>query len=922
MQKQFRSISELLAEQAASHGEQIAVFSEWNDAISYQELDRLARELSMALSCPKISKLKKRIRPRIGIVLPNGVSIAIALLGVTLVAEAAPLNPCQTEAEYQDQFALLAIDALLVSESETGPAVAVALAMNIPVYRMTPEYSLCDAISNTSHFLESRPGEIAVVFMTSGSTGRPKLVPLTHHNLCCSATNVVDSLGLSSSDRCLVMWEQYHIGGLSDLLLAPLISGGQVVLTSGFRVQKFFQYLHQFQPTWYQAVPTALGEILFMAERNNGIPNHSGLRLIRSVAAPLSPQLHQRLENLFHIPVICTFGMTEASPLVASTRLPPFSQKYGSVGRPVGVDVLILGENDEELPAGGTGQIAIRGSNVFSGYENHEGIDKPLFKNGYFLTGDTGYFDHDGDLFLTGRLKDVANKGGEKISLPEIEGVLLSHPVVVEAAAFAVPHPTLGEDIVAAVTLRSPLPGGELRSFLVDRLSLFKVPSRIQVLDRLPRNPVGKIDKLSLIARVANDGSAGQEDMALPSTPIQKMIAEIWAEELQIDRIGVDEDFVGLGGDSLSAMRSFLTIETAVGRSLPDDVLSNFTTIREISGIIEKSDTPKRFKSLTNSSRRGSAVPSAKVAARLGMEGFEGNVDQLVEALGACSSRDQLLILSEQLITYSSPAEIKYVLEKVPFILPGKTLKSLRVPNFASINLRYLKWRYALLREVSGICADSRRGDWVRRVQSDAAILYGSPLAQPVQKTLVVGFAGNGLRLMQPTYRFLKYCSSSHHDLLLLRDPSRRRFSDGLDTIGRDILSVGEYVDRFARDQGYARVVAIGVSGGGPAAVCCALAFNWSRVSLVSPADMTRKSVYAGIRDVFVGLSSSASPLSPSIFVAYANNHADIKAAKFILASLPGAVSWMNPRFADHNIIGSMHGDGSLQEFISRCIGA
>jgi oxalate---CoA ligase len=192
-------------------------------------------------------------------------------------------------------------------------------------------------------------------------------------------------------------------------------------------------------------------------------------------------------------------------------------------------------------------------------------------------------------------LKDVANKGGEKISLPEIEGVLLSHPVVVEAAAFAVPHPTLGEDIVAAVTLRSPLPGGELRSFLVDRLSLFKVPSRIQVLDRLPRNPVGKIDKLSLIARVSNEGSAGQEDMALPSTPIQKMIAEIWAEELQIENFGLDQDFTSLGGDSLSTMRVFLSIEAAMGKSLPDKVLSSFTTIREIASIIEKSEIKKNL---------------------------------------------------------------------------------------------------------------------------------------------------------------------------------------------------------------------------------------------------------------------------------------------------------------------------------------
>jgi acyl-CoA synthetase (AMP-forming)/AMP-acid ligase II/acyl carrier protein len=918
MQKQFRSISELLAEQAASHGEQIAVFSEWNDAISYQELDRLARELSMALSCPKISKLKKRTRPRIGIVLPNGVSIAIALLGVTLVAEAAPLNPCQTEAEYQDQFALLAIDALLVSESETGPAVAVALAMNIPVYRMTPEYSLCDAISNTSHFLESRPGEIAVVFMTSGSTGRPKLVPLTHHNLCCSATNVVDSLGLSSSDRCLVMWEQYHIGGLSDLLLAPLISGGQVVLTSGFRVQKFFQYLHQFQPTWYQAVPTALGEILFMAERNNGIPNHSGLRLIRSVAAPLSPQLHQRLENLFHIPVICTFGMTEASPLVASTRLPPFSQKYGSVGRPVGVDVLILGENDEELPAGGTGQIAIRGSNVFSGYENHEGIDKPLFKNGYFLTGDTGYFDHDGDLFLTGRLKDVANKGGEKISLPEIEGVLLSHPVVVEAAAFAVPHPTLGEDIVAAVTLRSPLPGGELRSFLVDRLSLFKVPSRIQVLDRLPRNPVGKIDKLSLIARVANDGSAGQEDMALPSTPIQKMIAEIWAEELQIENFGLDQDFTSLGGDSLSTMRVFLSIEAAMGKSLPDKVLSSFTTIREIASIIEKSEIKKKSK--RNKSSRVDAIAGSEVAARLGMEGFEGDTDQHARALRACSSRADFLILSEQLITYSAPREILDVLRRVPIVCLGYSLYPFRLKEFIGINLRYLWWRFPLLREVSRICADPKRGHWDRQVKYSSVILYGNSLVESARKTLVVGFAGNALRLMQPTYRFLKCCDSNLHDVLLLRDPSRKRFSKGLDGIGTDILSVGSYVEGFARDHGYARVVAIGMSGGGPAALCCALAFQWEKVSLFSPTDMSRKGIYSGFRDLFIQLVSSGEPGKTRVLVAFSNNEVDSKAANFILSWLPSARSWTNPAYRNHNIVAELHGDGKLEEFLAGCI--
>ncbi|MEM9108392.1 MAG: AMP-binding protein, partial [Pseudomonadota bacterium] len=497
--------------------------------------------------------------------------------------------------------------------------------------------------------------------------------PLSHRNVCTSAQDVCRSIDLSVDDRCLCMWEQYHIGGLVDLLLAPLLSGGCIITTKGFDAEKFFELLEDRKPTWYQAVPTTLNELVNHAGRSGLECSDSSLRFVRSVAAALAPSLMADVEGLFGVPVIQTFGMTEAGPLVASTSLTE-KRKPGSVGRSCGTDIRIFGPEGQPLEQGLDGEVAIRGSNVFAGYEDDEEANKISFRGDWFHTGDTGHIDADGELFLTGRIKQLINRGGEKINPQEVDDALLEHPQVDEAAVFTVPHKTLGEDIAAAVVLKEPISAVALRAYLADRISSFKIPGQITFVDRLPRNPVGKIDRLAL-ASVATAERAKSGHVP-PRNEIEAYLVRLWSQELSQDVVGIHDDFSALGGDSLSSMRILIALEEAVEGALPEEIITSFSTIASLAEAMSGAKLRTEISDCASESEKDDTVKSLLEKVTTENEHAENSDEFALDKLRKIKSSNDLRSLQEAMAVYRTPAELGQLITQMDGIVPGSDNQS------------------------------------------------------------------------------------------------------------------------------------------------------------------------------------------------------------------------------------------------------
>lgn len=576
-------ILSLLDHLASEHPARAALEQEGSPPVSRGELRTRAIALARRLAAASPGR-----RPRVGLVMPNGAGLAAALLGATLAGAALPFNPACTEAELRAYFRDTRLDLLLLPAEGQGAAMAAAASLGLRVLRLD---AAGRAPAEPAEGPEPRPSpdDVALVLLTSGSTGRAKSVPLTHRNVCASARDVARSMSLGPEDRCLAMWEQHHVGGLVDLLLAPLASGGTVICTPGFRTEEAIRLLGEARPTWFQVVPTTLGDLVSQLRQRKGFSRPAGLRLVRSVAAALPPRLMAEAEEVLGVPVLQTFGMTEAGPLITSTLLPPVVRKPGSVGRSCGCEIRIVGPDWSELPAGQTGQVAIRGPNVFLGYEDDPAANAAQFRDGWFLTGDLGRLDPEGDLFLVGRVKQLINRGGEKVNPQEVDDALLTHPAVAEAAAFPVPHPTLGEDVAAAVVLRSPADPADLRAHLAGLLAPFKIPGRIDVRESLPRNKVGKVDRLEL-ARLSAPRPAAAPAPEGAANPLHARLAQLWARELGRDTVAPDDDFSALGGDSLSAVRLLVAVERELGARIPPQRVASIRTVRQMAACLSSPD--------------------------------------------------------------------------------------------------------------------------------------------------------------------------------------------------------------------------------------------------------------------------------------------------------------------------------------------
>lgn len=537
---------------------------------------------------------------RVAVVLPNGPEMAAAFLGIASAAVCAPLNPAYGAREFEFYLSDLRASALVAEEGEDSAAVETARKLGVPVVRLHAESGweagrfTLDRLPQTPAVEPSRPDDVALVLHTSGTTARPKIVPLTHGNLCTSAENIRRSLMLSEPDRCLNVMPLFHIHGLAGALLSSVAAGGSVVLTPGFAAPAFFGWVEQFRPTWYTAVPAIHRDVATRAGANSGIIARNPLRFIRSCSSALAPTLMIELESAFHAPVIEAYGMTEAAHQVASNPLPPQRRKPGSVGVAGGPEIAVMSGAGDLLAHGQTGEIVIRGANVMRGYEDNAAANQAAFHDGWFRTGDQGYLDDEGYVVLTGRIKELINRGGEKIAPREIDEALLSHPEVLQAVAFAVPHADLGEEVAAAVVLRpgSPLAPAQIREHAAARLAAFKVPRVVRILDEIPKGPTGKVQRIGLAEKLGigmiDPRNSARAAFVAPRNPLETRLAGTWRALLAVEEPGVDDDFFALGGGSLSAMQLMSLVRSDFQADVPLLRFLDNPTIAILAAEIEK----------------------------------------------------------------------------------------------------------------------------------------------------------------------------------------------------------------------------------------------------------------------------------------------------------------------------------------------
>jgi acyl-CoA synthetase (AMP-forming)/AMP-acid ligase II/thioesterase domain-containing protein len=542
----------------------------------------------LAATADALHDLGIRRDDRVASLLPPGPEAATAFLGVAAAAACAPLNPGLRPAEIEFALNDFGATALLVAPPVPRPIAELADRQRVRVievlvdpstpagtFALRPRPAATRRLDGNARPVAG-PDDIALVLHTSGTTARPKIVPLTHGALVASAGNVADALALAAADRCLSVMPLFHIHGLVACLLAPLLVGGSLVAPGAFHAPSFFGWIDEFDPTWYSAVPTIHQAVLARAGSHPDITARRPFRLIRSSSSALPGPVLDGLEATFGCPVIEAYGMTEASHQMATNPLPPLERRRGSVGRAAGIAIAILDATGEQVPTGQTGEVAIRGATVFGGYERNPEANAAAFTDGWFRTGDEGTLDGDGYLHLRGRLKELINRGGEKVAPLEVEEVLLAHPAVARAVAFGVPDARLGEEVGVAVVPRdgATISEQEIQAFAAERLADYKVPRRVALVSEIPLGPTGKLQRIGLADRLgiaeAAVPHAERGSVVAPRTRLEQELAAMWCEVLGVDEVGVTDDYFALGGDSLQAAMIVTRIEARLGhRDLP-----------------------------------------------------------------------------------------------------------------------------------------------------------------------------------------------------------------------------------------------------------------------------------------------------------------------------------------------------------------
>ncbi|MCO5101795.1 MAG: AMP-binding protein [Burkholderiaceae bacterium] len=557
-------IAAMIAQQAMLRGDAPALLAQGEPPLSYARLSDWLEQSATFLRSIGVTRTS-----RVAVSMQPGPEAALTTLATLCAAVCIPLDPAAGEDDFGFRLRDCAADFVLTDSAERAfplPGLRRLVVgrefrlpgrstrTGVPASNRAPHDATCDTVDADATCL---------LLHTSGTTAMPKRVPLSQRNVLASARANTQAFGLGPQDRCLNVLSLLHVGGIVTGMLTTLVSGGSLVCPRGFDAEAFFPLVAEFEPTWYTGTPTIhLAVLPFLETYRRLAPNHR-FRFLRSATSPIATELIARLECAFGAPLLEAYGMTEAGR-ISCNPAPPGLRKPGSVGVPVALDVRVVGSDSTDLRCGEIGEIVVRGDSVTRGYLDDDVANTTAFRDGWFHTGDLGRFDEDGYLFLEGRIKEVVNRGGRKIAPREIDAALAALPGVREAAAFGMPHPSLGEDLVAVVVAEPgpPLDVQALRTELLARLARHKVPSSIVVVDSLPRGASGKIQRSKLAAVFGALSEAGSSS---PQTPAEAAVAAIVESVLGADTIGRGDNFFLSGGDSLSAARVAARCATAFG---------------------------------------------------------------------------------------------------------------------------------------------------------------------------------------------------------------------------------------------------------------------------------------------------------------------------------------------------------------------
>jgi oxalate---CoA ligase len=499
-------------QQLLAHGadDSIAISAPGRTPLTYGGLRELVGQTLSTLNSLGVGR-----NDRVAIVLNNGPEMATCYMACASGTTSAPLNPAYRADEFEFYLSDLNARALIVERHSASPAIDVATKLGVRIvdlvvddgapagrFRLEAREATATAAAAQGGF--SQAADIGMVLHTSGTTSRPKIVPLSVGNLCASANHIRNTLQFTPADIGLNIMPLFHIHGLIAGVLAPLSAGSQVFCTPGFNALKFFSWMDEAHPTWYTAVPTMHQAIVTRAKGNVEIIKRNPLRFLRSSSSSMPPQVIRELEEIFGSPLIEAYGMTEATHQMASNPLPPQARKPGTVGLAAGPEVAIRGEDGALLGPGDVGEIVIRGPNVTAGYENNPKANAEGYADGWFRTGDQGMKDSDGYISITGRLKEIINRGGEKVSPREVDEILMDHPAVAQVVCFGMPHPKLGEEVAAVVVLREGASATEreIQEFVSKRAADYKVPKKILFMDEIPKGATGKLQRIGLAQKL------------------------------------------------------------------------------------------------------------------------------------------------------------------------------------------------------------------------------------------------------------------------------------------------------------------------------------------------------------------------------------------------------------------------------------
>jgi len=616
-----QSVHSVICHQAQIRPEAPAILAPGRKTLNYSRLWELILQVRNQLALGGVA-----LEDRVAVVLPNSPEMATTFLAVSSGAGCCPLNPNYTLREFEDHLADLQARAIILTPGFAPSARAAAMKFGLKIFEMTPGpeagwFSLTQSVEKSgatalSVLSLTDSNSVALWLHTSGSTSRPKLVPIRHRSICISSENTATALGLTDQDRCLNMLPLFHVHGLVSGLLLPLIAGGSVVFTSGFDPLQFTEWLRVFQPTWYSASPGMHIAILEQLQGNL----RSSLRFIRTGSATISSSIIDALESALGVPMIEAYGMSEVPHISGNPLRYP---KKGSVGKSAGPEVAIMDETGLFLACGEIGEIVVRGPTVMSHYENNPEANQTAFFNGWLKTGDQGWLDDEGYIFLTGRLKEFINSSGQKISPYEVEQSLKEHPEVDECAAFAVPDRELGEVVGAAVVLvvDSNLNEIALRRFLSKRLTGFKMPQRIVTVPTLPKGPTGKLLRVGMAAHfgMTQDSMIRTRpgaSLVTPRSPVEAELVRIWQNVLCVDQIGVEDNFFELGGHSLRATRVMAQVRQSFQVKLPLRSIFESPTLSGQAAMVEAAIAARRKGGPSFELGNGGPADDAKIVKR------------------------------------------------------------------------------------------------------------------------------------------------------------------------------------------------------------------------------------------------------------------------------------------------------------------